>query len=80
MTATSDETRECQSFLAVGPAQPDRVVHVTVETEEIEAPLHGGGDAHACVFVSTSRRRDVVGPGAGGADLAVTAIGEYHAF
>ena len=41
----------CQAFLAVGPAQPDRVVHLVVETEEIEAPLHGGGDAHACVFI-----------------------------
>jgi hypothetical protein len=51
MTETSDETRVCQAFLAVGPAQPDRVVHLVVETEEIEAPLHGGGDAHACVFI-----------------------------
>jgi hypothetical protein len=51
MTEASDEKRECQVFLAVGPAQPDRVVHLTVQTEEIEAPLQGGGDAHACVFV-----------------------------
>jgi len=51
MTEASDEKRECQAFLAVGPAQPDRVVHLTVQTEEIEAPLQGGGDAHACVFV-----------------------------
>ena len=52
-TATSDETRVCHAFLAAGPARPDTVVHVTVETEEIEAPLHGWGDAHACVFAST---------------------------
>ena len=51
MTATSDETRRCEAFLAAGPAQPDRVVHLRVETEEVEAPLHGGGDAHACVFI-----------------------------
>jgi hypothetical protein len=29
------------------------VVHVFVETEQLEAPLTGGGDAHACVFAST---------------------------
>ena len=52
-TATSDQTRVCHSFLAAGPARPDTVVHVTVETEEVEAPLTGGGDAHACVFAST---------------------------
>ena len=52
-TATSDETRVCHSFLAAGPARPETVIHVTVETEEVEAPLHGGGDAHACVFAST---------------------------
>jgi hypothetical protein len=52
-TATSDQTRVCHSFLAVGPARPETVIHVTVETEEVEAPLHGGGDAHACVFAST---------------------------
>ena len=40
-------------FVAAGPARPDTVVHVTVETEEVEAPLTGGGDAHACVFAST---------------------------
>lgn len=27
-----------------------RVVHVFVKTEELEAPLTGGGDAHSCVF------------------------------
>jgi hypothetical protein len=43
----------CHAFLAAGPARPDTVVHVTVETEEVEAPLTGGGDAQACVFAST---------------------------
>lgn len=52
-TATSDDTRVCHAFLAAGPARPDTVVHVTVETEDVEAPLTGGGDAHACVFAST---------------------------
>jgi hypothetical protein len=51
MTATSNEKRVCQAFLAVGPAQPDRVVHLAVETEEIEAPVQGGGEAHSCVFI-----------------------------
>jgi hypothetical protein len=51
MTRQTDATRRCEAFLAAGPAQPDRVVHLFVETEEAEAPLHGGGDGHACVFV-----------------------------
>jgi hypothetical protein len=42
----------CHAFLAVGPARPDTVVHVLVETEELEAPLTGG-DAHSCVFAET---------------------------
>jgi hypothetical protein len=48
-----DGTRTCDAFLAAGPARPDTVVHVFVETEQLEAPLTGGGDAHACVFAST---------------------------
>ena len=35
------------------PAQPDRVVHIVVENEAIEAPVRGGGDAHSCLFART---------------------------
>jgi hypothetical protein len=52
-TAASDEVRECHAFLAVGPARPDTVVHVAVQTEQVEAPMGPGGDAHACVFTET---------------------------
>ena len=79
-TDTSDETRVCHSFLAAGPARPDTVVHVTVETEEIEAPLTGGGDAHACVFASTLVGASSLILEPAPTDVAVTAIGEYHAF
>ena len=70
----------CHAFLAAGPARPDTVVHVTVETEEVEAPLHGGGDAHACVFASTLVGASVVDPGAGADDVAVTGSGSITAF
>jgi hypothetical protein len=52
-TAMWDGARTCEAFLAAGPARPDTVVHVIVETKQLEAPLTGGGDAHACVFAST---------------------------
>jgi hypothetical protein len=52
-TAASTESRECHAFLAVGPARPDTVVHVTVQNDEVEAPLSGGGKAHSCVFTET---------------------------
>jgi len=52
-TATTNESRECQAFLAAGPARPDTVVHVTVQNEQVEAPLSGGGEAHSCVFTET---------------------------
>lgn len=52
-TATSNESRECQAFLAAGPARPDTVVHVAVQNEQVEAPMSGGGAAHSCVFTET---------------------------
>ena len=62
-----DGTRTCDAFLAAGPARPDTVVHVSVETEHLEAPLTGRGDAHACVFASTlvSARSFVLDPARG---------------
>ena len=52
-TATSNESRECQAFLAVGPSRPDTVLHVTVQSDEVEAPMSGTGKAHSCVFTET---------------------------
>jgi len=49
-TATSDATRVCHFFLAAGPAQPDRVVHMLVETDDVTGPTAGGGRMHACMF------------------------------
>ena len=31
-----DGTRTCDAFLAAGPARPDTVVHVSVETEHLD--------------------------------------------
>jgi hypothetical protein len=52
-TGTSDATRYCHAFLAVGPARPDRVVHLSIETDGPAAPvqLPGYPDQHACQFV-----------------------------
>lgn len=52
-TATSDAVRSCHAFLAAGPARPDRVVHLYVETDGPAAPvqLPGYADQHACQFV-----------------------------
>jgi hypothetical protein len=52
-TAASTESRECQAFLAAGPARPETVVHVTVQNEQVEAPLSNGGKAHSCIFTET---------------------------
>ena len=51
-SAMWDGTKLCHAFLATGPACPDTVVHIAVQTQEPEAPLTGGGDAHSCVFAS----------------------------
>lgn len=50
-TAASDATKTCHSFLAVGPARPDQVVHLYVQTDEVTAPIGRGGQMHACMFV-----------------------------
>ena len=52
-TATSNESRECHAFLAVGPSRPETVVHVFVQNEQVEAPMSGGGAAHSCRFAES---------------------------
>ena len=60
-----DGTRMCHAFLGAGSAQPDTMVHVSVATEELEAPHSVGGDVHFCVFaeVIVSARSLVLEPG-----------------
>jgi len=60
-----DGTTMCHAFLGAGSAQPDTMVHVSVATEELEAPHSVGGDVHFCVFaeVLVSARSLVLEPG-----------------
>ena len=52
-TGTSDAVHSCHAFLAVGPAQPDRVVHLFAETDGPAAAVRPPSypDQHACQFV-----------------------------